>query len=92
MGVCKTTYEYFERGNSLDWEVVHVKRLASPYRRPCESGQVMHSECTKVVSVGQFWLYRSHFHTVLRPKGVEGPGVVTEEAGEKDSMIGIESP
>ena len=31
-------------------------------------------------------------HTLFRIKGVEGPGVVTEGAGEKDSMIGIESP
>ena len=30
--------------------------------------------------------------TVLRPKGLEGPGVVTEGAREMDSMIDIESP
>ena len=30
--------------------------------------------------------------TVLLPKGLEGPGVVTEGAREKGSMIDIESP
>ena len=30
--------------------------------------------------------------TVLRPKGLEGPGVVTEGARGKGSMIYIESP
>ena len=30
--------------------------------------------------------------TVLRPKGLEGPGVVTEGAREMGSMIDIESP
>ena len=44
----------------------------------------------KWLQLASFGCIKITFRTVLRPKGFEGPGVVTEGAGEKGSMTDIE--